>query len=88
MVSFWLWYNFGMKIVFSKHALLKLGQRELEKAKILETVMFPDFIQPSYSFREARYRLYSKKHLKVVVMLEKERTIIVTAHWVAKLKSK
>ena len=77
-----------MKIVFSKHSLLKLGQRDLDKAKILETVMFPDFIQPSYSFREARFRLYSKNHMKVVVMVEKERILIVTAHWVAKQKSK
>ena len=50
--------------------------------------MFPDFVQPSYSFREARFRLYSKNHMKVVVMVEKERILIVTAHWVAKQKSK
>jgi hypothetical protein len=77
-----------MKIVFTKHALLKLGQRELDKAKILETVMFPDFIQPSYSFRESRFRLYSKNHMKVVVIVEKEKILVVTAHWVAKLKTK
>lgn len=77
-----------MKIVFSKHALLKLKQRDLDKAKILETIVQPDFIQPSYSFRESRYRLYAKNHLKVVVIVEQKRILVVTAHWVAKLKSK
>ena len=77
-----------MKIVFSKHALLKLGQRELNKDKILETILNPDFVQPSYSFRESRFKLYSKNHMKVVVILEPKRILVVTAHWVAKLKSK
>jgi len=77
-----------MKITFSKHALLKINQRALDKDKILETVHEPDFIQPSYSFREARFRLYTKNHLKVVVMIKVGEIIIVTAHWVAKPKTK
>jgi hypothetical protein len=77
-----------MKIVFSKHAILKLEHRGLDKTKILETVIQPDFIQPSYSFREERYRLYTKNHLKVVVIIEPKRILIVTAHWVAKPKTK
>lgn len=77
-----------MKIVFSKHALLKLHQRELDKSKIIETILRPDFIQPGYSFREARFKLYSKNHLKVVVIVEPRRILVVTAHWVAKLKTK
>ena len=76
-----------MKIVFSKHALLMLRHRGLDKVKILETVVLPDFIQPSYSFREERYRLYTKNHLKVVVIVESKRILIVTAHWVAKPKN-
>ncbi len=77
-----------MKITFSKHSLLKIGQRELDKVKILETVMYPDFIKPSYNFREERYRQYTKNHLKVIVKIEKQQFIVVTAHWVAKLRSK
>ena len=38
--------------MFSRHALLQISQRKLEKAKALETVEYPDFIQPSYNFRE------------------------------------
>jgi hypothetical protein len=77
-----------MKIVFSKHALLKIGHRGLEKNKVLETIERPDFVQPSYNFREERYRLYRKNHLKVVVKIEMTRIVVVTAHWVANLKIK
>jgi len=65
-----------------------MSQRDLDKVKILETVMYPDFIKPSYNFREERYRLYTKNHLKVIVKIERQQIIVVTAHWVAKLKPK
>ena len=77
-----------MKIVFSKHALLKIRHRDLDKDRIRETVEHPDFIKPSYNFREERYRLYVKNHLKVVVKIESKTIVIVTAHWVAKPKTK
>jgi hypothetical protein len=77
-----------MKIVFSKHALIKLEHRGLEKSRILETVEYPDFIQPSYNFREERYRLYTRNHLKVIVKIESTKIIIITAHWVANRKIK
>jgi hypothetical protein len=77
-----------VKVVFSKHALLMLTQRGLEKARVLETVKSPDFAKPTYGFREERYRLYKKNHLKVVIKTEKECLVIVTAHWVATVKTK
>ncbi len=77
-----------MKIVFSKHSLLQIKQRELDKVKVLATVEHPDFVEPSYNFREERYRLYEKNHLKVVVKIEESRIIVVTAHWVAKHRPK
>jgi len=77
-----------MKIVFSKHALLKISHRGLDRKKVLETVAFPDFIEPSYNFREERYRLYAKNHMKVVIKIEQTKMVIVTAHWVANHKIK
>ncbi len=77
-----------MKIVFSKHSLLQIKQRDLDKTKILATIEHPDFIEPSYNFREERYKLYAKNHLKVVVKIEELRIVVVTAHWVAKHKIK
>lgn len=77
-----------MKIVFSKHSLLQIKQRGLDKAKVLATILHPDFIEPSHNFREEHYKLYAKNHLKVVVKIEDVRIIVVTAHWVAKHKTK
>ncbi len=77
-----------MKIAWSKHALLKLKQRGLDKLKVLETVVNPDFTEPTYSSRENRYKLYTKNHLKVVVIVESKKVTIVTAHWVAKHMTK
>jgi hypothetical protein len=77
-----------MKIIFSKHALLKINHRNLHKVQIIETIKYPDFTQPSYNFREERYRLYTKNHLKVVIKIERESIVVVTAHWVAKPKLK
>jgi hypothetical protein len=77
-----------MKIVFSQHALLQIKHRSLEKEKVLLTVKNPDFISQSYNFREERYRLFTKNHMKVVVRLEKDMILVVTAHWVAKPKVK
>ena len=77
-----------MKIVFSKHSLLQIKQRDLDKMKVLATIEKPDFVEPSYNFREERYKLYTKNHLKVIVKIEESRIIVVTAHWVAKHKTK
>lgn len=77
-----------MKIVFSKHSLLQIKQRELDRVKVLATIVRPDFVEPSYNFREERYKLFVKNHLKVVVKIEETRIIVVTAHWVAKHKIK
>ena len=62
--------------------------RSLDKQKIIETIEKPDFIKPSYNFREERYRLYVKNHLKVVIKTEGNVILVVTAHWVAKPKSR
>ena len=77
-----------MKIVFSRHSLLQIKQRALRKEDVLITVKEPDFISHSYNFREERYRLFTKNHLKVVVRVEIDQVVVITAHWVAKLKSK
>lgn len=77
-----------MKIIFSKHALLQIKQRDLDKTKVLATIEKPDFVEPSYNFREERYKLYTKNHLKVIVKIEESRIVVVTAHWVAKHKTK
>ena len=75
-----------MKVVFSDHAKLKIEQRKLSEKKILETVKFPDFMKPSYSLREERYKNFGKNWLKAVVIKEKGTIVVITAQWIAKVK--
>ena len=77
-----------MKIVFSDHLLIKIGQRKISKNLVIKTIRNPDFIRPSYNFREERYKKFDKNYLKVVVIKENKGIVVITAHWVAKVKIK
>ena len=75
-----------MNSVFSNHALLKMGQRNIDKQFVLKTVNSPDFSQPSRNFREEFYKKFGGKYLKVVVKKEEKNIVVITAHWIAKYK--
>ena len=75
-----------MEIIFSDHAILKITQRKLVKHSLLETVQTPDLVRSSRNLREERYKRFGKNWLKVVVIQEGVTTVIITAHWVAKVK--
>jgi hypothetical protein len=77
-----------MKVIFSQHSLLQIKQRTLRKEYVLLTITEPDFVSHSYNFREERYRRFVKNHLKVIVRVETEQIVVITAHWVAKPKLK
>ena len=77
-----------MLIIFSKHAVIKLEQRKINKQFVIETVNNPQLTRPSYGFRQELYRKFAKNYLKVVVKNTKEKTIVVTMHWVVKTKNK
>ena len=74
-----------MLIIFSKHAILKLEQRKINKQFVLETIKSPELIRPSYNLKEELYRKFTKNYLKVVVKKYREKIIVITVHWVAKL---
>jgi hypothetical protein len=74
------------KIVFSNHALLKLDERNIAKAMVLATVRHPDFSRSSYYGRKEKYKHLGKVWLKVVVIEESRKLVVITAHWVVKLK--
>lgn len=76
-----------MRIIFSNHAEIKIKQRKLSKELINKTIIAPNFIVPSHSNRERAYKKFGKQYLEVVFVKEKgkERVVIITAHWVAKL---
>lgn len=77
-----------MKIVFSQHASLQIKQRNLPKDLVVRAVKESDMNSPSYGFREERYKKFGKLYMKVVVQEEIDKVLVITAHWVAKPKSK
>jgi hypothetical protein len=75
-------------LIFTKHVLIKLAQRKINKVFVLETIKNSDLIRPSYGFREELYRKFGKHYLEVIVKRTKRHIIILTTHWVAKDKDK
>ena len=75
-----------MQIIFSDHAEIKIKQRNLSKDLINKTIIVPDFIVPSCANRERAYKKFGKNYLEVVFIKENETVIIITAHWVEKIK--
>ncbi|MDO8551307.1 MAG: DUF4258 domain-containing protein [bacterium] len=77
-----------MKITFSQHALLKLAERNLSQEFVIKTIKDPDFILPSRGNRERAYKRFRNNYLEVIFVKERESTIVITAHWVAKIARK
>ena len=71
-----------MNIVFSAHAQLKIKQRKLSAQSIRATVKKPDQTERTYDGREAYYKKFRKRSLKVVIVRKPNTLIVVTAHWV------
>ncbi|MFA5791902.1 MAG: hypothetical protein WC884_02605 [Candidatus Paceibacterota bacterium] len=75
-----------MRIIFTKHLIIKLGQRKINRQFVIETIKNPDLTRSTYGLREELYRKFGKFYMKVIVMKRKEHIIVLTAHWVAKAK--
>lgn len=77
-----------MKIIFSSHAILKMGQRRISRTLAREVVINPDFTRPSYGLREERYKKFGQNYLKAIIKVESGQIMVITAHWIAKVKDK
>jgi len=77
-----------MLIIFTKHAIIKLKQRKINRQFVLEVVKNPELIRPTYGFREELYRKFGKYYLKVVIKRRKESVLVLTQHWIAKTRDK
>ena len=75
-------------IIFTKHALEKLAQRNIKKSLILEAIKKPDYQVSSYGDRRISYKKFKKLYLSVVYKFEFSDMVIITAHWVEKIKKK
>lgn len=70
-----------MPFVHTKHANMRIKQRELSPAQIEEAVLQPDKVIPGFAGRLLAQKEFSGKVLEVVYRREKETTVIITAYW-------
>ena len=78
-------YNL-LVIIFTDNVRLKLSQRGISEEYVIETMEKPDEERPSYSTRMVRYKKFRKLYLKVVFEKEHGDFIVITTHWVEKIK--
>lgn len=75
-------------VIFTEHALAKLAQRNIKKSLVLEALEKPDYDVSSYGDRRISYKKFKKLYLSVVYRVESSDMIVITAHWVEKIKKK
>ncbi len=79
-----VWHDIHVQIHFSKHALLKLAERNISTRLAREAVKAPDICRPGHYPREEWFKRFRIRYLKVVVVREPRRIVVVTAHWARK----
>ncbi len=77
-----------MRIIFSKHALLKMNERRITETKVIKTINEPTSKHEGYSLRVELYKRFGKRYLKVVIKNTPHNVIVVTTHWVEKISPK
>ena len=74
-------------IIFSRHSLLKLKQRNIGLEAVRKTLRFPDRTSSGYSDRTIAWKKLNGAYLKVVYRIENKNIIVITQHWTKKFKT-
>jgi SOS response regulatory protein OraA/RecX len=72
-------------VTFSKHALLKLEQRKLDKSFVFATLEQPDYTQSSHNGRMVAFKKFRTLYMKVIFARKKDDVIVLTQYWVKKI---
>ena len=75
-----------MRIIFSKHALLKMRERRIPESKVIAVIKKPTSQQAGYVLRMELFGRFGKRHLKVIILNTPQSIIVVTTHWVEKIR--
>ena len=70
-----------MRFSYSKHALWRMGQRELRRSQIELTLIEPERVIPSFRGRALAQRRFGHRTLEVVFRTEGHVTAVITAYW-------
>ena len=71
-------------IIFTSHSLLKLKQRKISKAKVIETLKNPDYVAEGYANRKIALKRFDKLYLKVIYKKENKDIVIITQYFTSK----
>ena len=71
-------------IIFTSHSLLKLKQRKISKAKVIETLKNPDYVAEGYTNRKIALKRFDKLYLKVIYKKENKDIVIITQYFTSK----
>ena len=67
-------------IIFTKHALKRMKEREISKADIAKVIRNPDYIQRDFKRIVANKKL-NGKILEIIFLKENKKTIILTCYY-------
>ena len=70
-----------LMIIFTAHALLKLGHRGITKSLVARVVMHPDEILPGRDGRQIAIKEIAGKKLKVVFVRKGKHILIITQYY-------
>ncbi len=70
-----------MIFIYTKHANLRIKQRNLSTRQIERTILSPDRILPSFQERLLVQKKFGPKILEVVYQKEGKKIVILTAYW-------
>ncbi len=75
-------------IIFTRHSLLKLKQRNISPQLVTKTFKSPDYQFTSCSNREVIYKKFNRLYLRVIYRREREDIIVITQYWTKRIKEK
>lgn len=72
-------------IRFSKHSLLKLGQRKIGKNFVFATLEKPDYTRESLGGRIIAFKKFRTLYMKVIFKRKSNSIVVITQYWVRKI---
>jgi len=75
-----------MSIIFTNHSLLKMNQRGISKAMVIDTAKNPDHVYDSREDRKVAYKKLGWMYLKVIFKKERGNLLIITQYLVKEIK--
>ena len=71
----------GVKFIYTRHAQLRIRQRDVSTHQIESVITSPGQLMPSFRGRTVAQKLIGRKMLEVVYRKLNDHIVIITAYW-------